>query len=164
MEKLVISLLVAVDQNRLIGRKGTLPWRLPADVKYFKEITMGHPIVMGRKTWESLPKRPLPGRKNIVLTQNIDYQAPGADIIHDPGELANKVGQEEVFVIGGAQVFSYFLPVADRLYITEIDHVFEGDTYFPQYDVDKWRLVSEREGQINEENHYAHRYLVYERK
>ncbi|MGE5455213.1 MAG: dihydrofolate reductase [Methylocystaceae bacterium] len=160
----IISLLVAIDENRLIGSNGTLPWRLPADVKYFKDITMGHPIVMGRRTWESLPKRPLPGRENIVLSSNLEYEAPGAKIINHPEELEEMFSQEEVFVIGGGMVFKHFLPMADRLYITEIDHQFTGDTYFPVFEVNDWEITSAREGEVTPDNPYPHRYLIYERK
>jgi len=164
MAKAVYSLLVAMDQNHLIGMQGKLPWRLPADVKYFKEVTMGHPIVMGRRTWESLPKRPLPGRRNIVISSNPDYQAPGAEVIANPESLAGMVGAEEVFIIGGGTIFKHFMPQADRLYVTEIDAKFTGDTYFPAFDLEEWDLISAREGEIDQNNPYPHRYLVYERK
>lgn len=160
----IYSFLVAMDQNRLIGSQGTLPWHLPADLKYFKEVTMGHPIVMGRKTWESLPKGALPGRRNIVISSNPDYQAPGAEVIANPESLAALVGEEEVFIIGGGSIFKQLMPLADRLYITEIDAEFTGDTYFPDIDLDEWKLISCREGEVNEKNPYSHRYLVYERK
>lgn len=163
MKKPIYSLLVAMDENRLIGRKGTLPWRLPDDVRYFKQVTMGHPIVMGRKTWESLPKRPLPGRRNIVISTDPDYMASGAEVITNPEKLRSMFHDEEVFIIGGGATFEYFMPWADRLYITEIDGQFEGDTYFPQFNKAEWELVWGREGDSDDQNPYAHRYLVYKR-
>ena len=127
----MISFLVAMDKNRVMGIENRLPWRLPADVKFFKEVTMGHPVVMGRKTYDSIGK-PLPGRENIILTRNVDYQPEGCKVLHTVEELIQyiKNKNDEVFVIGGAQLFKELFSVADRLYITEIHHEFEGDTFF----------------------------------
>lgn len=162
----MLSFLVAMDRNRLIGKDNDLPWRLPADLKYFKEVTMGHKIVMGRKTYESIG-RPLPGRENIVLSTNPEYEAEGCTVFHSMEDFlhfANEHKDEELFVIGGAVIFSRLFEKADRLYITEIDEEFDGDTYFPLFNKNEWNILSEKEGTMDEKNIYPHRYLVYERK
>ncbi len=121
----MISFIVAMDKNRVIGKDNELPWHLPADLKFFKKLPMGHPIVMGRKTHESIGK-PLPGRENIIVTRNQEYKAEGCIIIHSVDELIKFAAgeNEEIFVIGGAELFKTVFPFADRLYITEIDHQF----------------------------------------
>ena len=161
----MISFLVAVDKNRVMGIDNRLPWRLPADVKFFKEVTMGHPIVMGRKTYDSIGK-PLPGRENIILTRNVDYQPEGCTVIHTVEELIQymKNKNDEVFVIGGAQLFKEIFPVADRLYITEIHHEFEGDTFFPEFEESEWTLSSSEKGIKDEKNPYDYYFNVYDRK
>src|SRR4051794_30957587 len=122
----MISFLVAMDKNRVIGRDNQLPWRLPEDLKYFKNVTMGHPIIMGRKTHESIG-RILPGRENIVVTRNPDYKSEGCTVFNSVSELVNycKQQDEEVFVIGGAEIFRELFPLADRLHITYIHEHFE---------------------------------------
>ncbi|HHW48416.1 MAG TPA: dihydrofolate reductase [Clostridiaceae bacterium] len=158
----MISLIMAMDKNNLIGNKDGLPWRLPADLAYFKKITMGHTVIMGRKTYESI-SRPLPGRRNVVLTRDKRFTAEGCIICNTLDE-ALKFGQnEEAFVIGGAEIYSQFLPYARKLYITRIDETFEGDTYFDGIDFSKWRLVSKQEGIRDEKNPYVYYFLVYER-
>ena len=161
----MISFLVAMDKNRVMGIDNRLPWRLPADVKFFKEVTMGHPVVMGRKTYDSIGK-PLPGRENIILTRNVDYQPEGCKVIHTVEEsieyMKNK--NDEVFVIGGAQLFKELFPVADRLYITEIHHEFEGDTFFPEFEESEWTLSSSEKGIKDEKNPYDYFFHVYDRK
>lgn len=161
----MISFLVAMDQNRVIGKDNKLPWHLPADLKYFKELTMGHPIIMGRKTYESIG-RPLPGRKNIVITRNKDYTAEGCTVIHSISEVKELEDKrnEELFVIGGAEIFEQTFSIADRLYITMIEETFEGDTYFPTFNEDEWIVVSKEKGVRDERNVYEHYFLVYERK
>ncbi|MFD3450075.1 dihydrofolate reductase [Microbacteriaceae bacterium 4G12] len=160
----MISLMVAMDQNRVIGRNNDLPWRLPADLAYFKRVTMGHPIVMGRKTFESIG-RPLPGRENIVVTRNKEYEAAGCKVIHSLKDLLERPKQreEELFIIGGAEIFKEALPVADRLYITHIDEVFEGDTYFPEIANEQWHIVSKEKGIKDESNPYNYYFTVYEK-
>jgi dihydrofolate reductase len=134
-----IYLLAAVAANGIIGANGQLPWRLPEDLKHFKRLTMGHPIIMGRKTWESL-KGPLPGRDNIVVTRQPGYEAPGAAVAGSlEAALALCVGEPVVFVIGGAGLFAESLPIAAGLVMTEIDRDFEGDTWFPEYDRSRWK-------------------------
>ncbi|MDQ0245514.1 dihydrofolate reductase [Bacillus fengqiuensis] len=161
----MISFLVAMDQNRVIGKDNKLPWHLPADLKYFKELTMGHPIVMGRKTYESIG-RPLPGRENIVITRDKDYTAEGCTVIHSISEVKEleEKRNDELFVIGGAEIFEQTFSIADRLYITMIEAVFEGDTYFPDFNEDEWVVVSKEKGVKDERNVYEHYFLVYERK
>ncbi len=160
----MISFLWAQDENGLIGNNNDLPWRLPADLKYFKETTMGHPIVMGRKTYESIG-RPLPGRTNIILTRDQDYQAEGCLVFHAREDLLEWIKEKgsEVFITGGSEIFKLFLEDADRLYVTKIGATFEGNTYFPELDWKKWRLVSAEEGPKDEKNPYDYEFQIYER-
>lgn len=137
-----IAYVVAMDDNRLIGRDNALPWRLPDDMAWFREKTMGKPCIMGRKTYDSLPDRfrPLPGRLNIVVTHNPEYEAPGAVVVHSVEEaLAAAEDVDEVVIIGGADLFSYFMPVVDRLYLTHVHDSVEGDVFFPEFDRAEWR-------------------------
>ncbi|MDQ0217974.1 dihydrofolate reductase [Peribacillus cavernae] len=161
----MISLMLAMDENRLIGKHNQLPWHLPSDLRYFKNVTMGHPIVMGRKTFESIGSV-LPGRENIVVTRRTDYKAEGATIVHSIDEVKQLSDSldEEIFVIGGAEIFKEVLPVTDRLYITEIHHRFEGDTYFPEIDEHEWVKRSVTPGVVDENNLYPHDFVVSERK
>lgn len=139
-----ISLIVAMASNRAIGLNGQMPWHLSADLKRFKLITLGSPIMMGRKTFEAIGK-PLPGRSNIVISRNADYQPPGCLIFTDiDSALRHCSDSPEVFVIGGATLYHALLPVADFLYLTQIDKDFPGDTYFPEIDAKQWREL-ERE-------------------
>lgn len=134
-----ISFVVAVSRNGTIGRNGGLPWHISTDLKRFKAITMGKPLIMGRKTWESLPKKPLPGRPNIVITRQKNYRAEGARVVPDiPSALAAAGQVEEVCVIGGGEIFDMFLPQTDRIYLTEVDLEVEGDTFFPTLDPAQW--------------------------
>lgn len=158
----MISLIVAMDNNCLIGKENDLPWRLPADLQYFKQTTTGHTIVMGRKTFESIGK-PLPNRNNVILTGNKDYHHEGVKVIHSIDELVSLEGESELFVIGGATVYEQTMHVATRLYVTHIDEVFEGDTYFPEIDSSVWREVSRKQGVKDEKNPYAYYFTVYER-
>jgi len=166
-EKGIISIIVAMGRNRVIGSEGELPWDLPADMKHFMELTIGHPIIMGRKTHESIGEELL-GRTNIILSTRQDIYAPGCVLVHDPRdalELARvSEGGEEIFVIGGGQIFEYFLPLTDKLYITMIDHEFEGDTIFPEMDMDEWTEISIKDGKVEERNIYPHQFLIYERR
>ena len=142
-----IYLLAAVAANGIIGANGQLPWRLPEDLKHFKRLTIGHPIIMGRRTWESL-KGPLPGRENIVVTRNKAYEAPGAAVATSlEAALALCADEPIVFVIGGSQLFAESLPIAAGLVMTEIYRDFEGDTWFPEYDRSRWK-ESQRERHV----------------
>lgn len=137
-----LTLLVARARNGVIGSQGGLPWRLPEDLAFFKRTTMGHPIVMGRKTWESIG-RPLPGRRSIVVTRDPAYVADGAEVVHSLDEaLERSIGTSEVFVIGGAQLYDAALPRADRLLLTEIDADFLGDTFLPPPQRSEWQEMS----------------------
>lgn len=140
-----IALVVAVSRNGVIGRDGGLPWHVSSDLKRFKEITMGKPVIMGRKTWESLPKKPLPGRPNIVITRQRAYRAPGATVVSDAFTAlaaARGHGTEEIAVIGGGEIYDMFFDQADRIYLTEVDIAVQGDTRFPIIDARDWRQTA----------------------
>ncbi|WP_394181176.1 dihydrofolate reductase [Marinomonas posidonica] len=165
----MLSLIVAMSTNRTIGINNSLPWHLPNDLKYFKQATMGKPIVMGRKTFESIGK-PLPGRRNIVITRDANFQADGIDVVSSLeqaialGEdicLVN--GQEEVMVIGGAQIYELALPRVDRLYITHVDADVEGDAFFPEVDWPSFTLLAEESFAAEGHNPYDYRFSVYQR-
>ncbi|ODT70280.1 MAG: diacylglycerol kinase [Nitrosomonadales bacterium SCN 54-20] len=168
-----LSVLVAMARNRAIGNNNALPWRLPHDLRHFKELTMGHPIIMGRKTYESIG-RLLPGRTSIIITRQPDYEVPGALVVRSIGEALTacsqtKSGKEgrldqvnECFVIGGADIFQQMLPLCDRLYMTEIHRDFEGDTYFPEFDRNDWWEVS-REEHVDD-NGLEYHFVTLDRK
>jgi dihydrofolate reductase len=140
-----IVFVVAVARNGVIGRHGELPWRISSDLKRFRATTMGKPVIMGRKTWESLPRRPLPGRRNIVITRDREYHADGAVVVASIDEAlrhARKIESDEICVIGGSEIFRQMLPLADRLYLTEVDLEPEGDVFFPPIDAETWRETS----------------------
>lgn len=160
----MLSIIVAFDRKGTIGKNNALPWRLPADLQYFKKVTMGHPIVMGRKTYESIG-RPLPGRQNIIVTRNRSFQAEGCEVVHSLEEIKKMKDQNdgEIFIIGGAEIFRALLPEADRLYITYIDEEFEGDTFFPEIDFSEWQEVKKEKGPKDEKNPYDYYFCVYER-
>lgn len=140
---MIISLVYAQSRNGVIGHEGGLPWRMPSDLKRFKQLTLGKPVVMGRKTWDSLPKKPLPGRPNIVLTRQADFHAEGAIVVHTPeAAIAQAKDAEELCVIGGAQVYRQFLPLAQRVYLTEVDVFAEGDAQAPHLEPAAWRETS----------------------
>ncbi|MDY7223976.1 dihydrofolate reductase [Halalkalibacterium halodurans] len=160
----MISFIVAMDKHRLIGKENDLPWRLPADLAHFKRVTSGHTVIMGRKTYESIGK-PLPNRRNVVVTRSQAYTAEGVDIVHSIDEAIRLTEHEnETFVIGGSELFKAFWPHADRMYVTYIDEVFDGDTYFPEIDGQEWELVSVEAGTVDEKNVYPHEFRVYERQ
>lgn len=161
---MILSIIVAFDEHRLIGRNNGLPWHLPADLKHFKSITMGHSIIMGRRTFESIGK-PLPGRHSVVVTRKRGYSQEGITVAHSLEEALNLCsGEEEVFVIGGAQIFEQAMPLASKLYITKIHHVFEGDTFFPEIPQDRWELISKEDHESDEKNSRAYSFLTYRRK
>jgi len=136
---LKISLVVAMDRNGVIGRDNTLPWRLPDDMAHFKRVTMGHPVVMGRRTWESLGGKALPGRRNIVVTRQQDFAAPGAEVVHSLEQAWGAAGEaDEACVIGGTMLFAETLAAADVIHLTEVDTEVEGDTWFPSFDRSQW--------------------------
>lgn len=162
MSRPQISIIFAMDKNRVIGKDNKLPWHLPAELAYFKRVTMGHPIIMGRKTHESIGK-PLAGRENVVVTRDPGYTATGCTVVHSVQEVLDRFGDQEVFVIGGAQMMREFLPMTHKLYMTRIDHAFEGDTFFPEINEREWRLISQEEGITDEKNPFPYHFLVYEK-
>ncbi|MFD1360516.1 dihydrofolate reductase [Lentibacillus salinarum] len=162
----MIALLAAMDRNRVIGYRNDLPWHLPNDLKFFKQTTTGYPIIMGRKTFEAIG-RPLPNRKNIVLTKQPDQFPEGIEVIRDIEAVLdwNDASPAELFfVIGGETIFKQFLPYADRMYITWIDDVFQGDTYFPDFSKQAWQLTTEKKGEKNPKNPYDYYFLQYDRR
>lgn len=163
---MVLSLLVASSENNVIGKDNQLPWHLPNDLKYFKNLTWGMPILMGRKTFDSIGKA-LPGRKSIVITRNEDWRHAGVDVVHSIDEAIQKaesLGVKEVFVIGGAEIFKTSLPAANRIYLTRIHQDFEGDVFFPEISTNEWDLTSSRYCEADEKNPYNHTYQVWNRK
>jgi len=160
----MISLIWAQDENRLIGKGGRLPWRLPADLIWFRKQTMGKPVLMGRTTYESIGK-PLPGRTNIVLTHQPDYQAEGCAVVHSIEEAQQAAaGAEEIMVIGGAGVYEQLLPHASKAYMTLIHSAFEGDTWFPEFDFDEWSQTSREDHEPDGKNAYSYSFITLERK
>jgi dihydrofolate reductase len=156
-----ISIIVAFDKNRLIGSNNALPWHLPADLQHFKKLTMGHHMIMGRKTFESIGKA-LPGRTSVIITSNPLWAAPGCISAPDlPMALEACEDAPEVFLIGGARVFSEGLRYADRLFITLIDHSFEGDTWFPEIDAAVWKEVNREHHQKDERNPWDYTFIEY---
>ena len=159
-----LTLIVARARNGVIGKDNTMPWKIPGEQAYFKRVTMGHPIIMGRKTWESIG-RPLPGRRNIIVTRNPDFVAPGAEVVSGlDAALATCARAAEAFVIGGAELYRLALPSADRLLITEIDHDFEGDTYFPAPEPAQWREVARDHHARSDERPFAVDFVEYVRR
>ncbi|RNB59368.1 dihydrofolate reductase [Brevibacillus gelatini] len=160
----MISIITAFDRNRLIGNNNSLPWKLPRDLAYFKEKTLGKVVVQGRKTFESL-KKPLFDRTNVILTSRPDFHVEGCYVSHSVKDILERYrNEDEVFVIGGASVYKQFLPHTSRIYITFVDAEFEGDTYFPVFDMNDWELVSMKKGIKDEQNKHDHTFFVYEIK
>ncbi|HEB82219.1 MAG TPA: type 3 dihydrofolate reductase [Gammaproteobacteria bacterium] len=161
---MIVSMIAAMDRNRLIGNKNQLPWHLPADFAHFKAVTMGKPIIMGRKTFESIGK-PLPGRRNIVLTRNEGQRYEGVDCVSSFEEaLALVPDEDEVMIIGGSSIYEMLLSRADRLYITFVEADFEGDAWFPSIDPDVWQEVESSAHPADEKNAYECRFVTFERK
>ncbi len=164
---MTLSIIVAVSRNGVIGSKDSIPWYLPSDLKRFVELTKGHTVVMGRKTFESIVKKighPLKGRRNIVLSRSgVKYD--GCEVASSWEDVLKLVSKdEEVFVIGGGEVYSLALPYVDKLYITEVDTEFVGDVFFPKIDLKDWNLISREEFQKDEKNLYPYRFIDYEKK
>ncbi|MFB1080888.1 dihydrofolate reductase [Jeotgalibacillus sp. JSM ZJ347] len=159
----MISMISAHDLNRVIGQNGDMPWHLPDDLKFFQQTTTGHSILMGRKTFESM-NGPLKNRKNIVLTRDDNWHHDGAIKVSDLDEGLKLLGEDhEGFVIGGGEIYKMAIDKADRLYITLIHEEFEGDTYFPEYNEENWKLTSRVQGEKNEKNPYNYEYLIFDR-
>jgi dihydrofolate reductase len=157
-----LSLIWAMGHNQVIGINNKLPWHLPAELAYFKSVTMGHPIIMGRRTFESIG-RPLPGRTNIVLTRDDTFTADNIVVVHAVDQVLEQYGHAGAFVIGGTQIYRQFYPYAERLYITMIDHDFEGDEYFPEIDWSQWRLIEQTPGLHDEKNPYIYSFKVFDK-
>nr|AIA17257.1 Dihydrofolate reductase [uncultured bacterium] len=167
----MISIFVAMTKNRVIGEKDQLPWRLSSDLKRFKELTTGHPVIMGRQTYESLPIkfRPLPNRTNIVLTRNKDFDAPECIVAHslaqgiEEAKLHN--GSDEIFIMGGGQIYEQALPLTDRIYLTEVETTAQkGDTFFPKLHKNDWYIKKAGGFEQDEKNQYAATFYIYDRK
>ena len=168
LNKMIISLIAAIDKNRVIGNKGKLPWRMPADLEYYRSKIKGKTVVMGRKTLESMGKKPLPNRVNIIMTHEQDYKAEGAIVVHSSEEAlkeAEKIDtNQELMVIGGSEIYKAFLPIANRIYLTIIEGEFEGDAFFPEYDITEWKEASYEEHERDKDNPYDYRFVVMERQ
>ena len=162
----MISIIVAIAENYAIGKKGDLLCHLPADLKHFKEITSGKTVLMGERTFYSLPKHPLPNRRNIVLTDVQGKIFEGAEAVYSLQDLCAKVqGEEEAFVIGGGMVYRQMMPLADKLYITHIHHSWDdADTFFPEIKEDEWKLISSEEHKADEKNPYDFTFCTYNRR
>ncbi|MBR9835644.1 MAG: dihydrofolate reductase [Alphaproteobacteria bacterium] len=166
-----LSLIVARARNGVIGRQGELPWRLAADLAFFKSATLDHPIIMGRKTWQSLPKRPLPKRDNIVVTRNWSFTAPGARVytalapaIEAGKALARAKGHRQAFIIGGEALYNATVSIADLLYITEVDTEVEGDAHFPNFDESVFEEINSRQVAADADNDHAFRIRILKRR
>ena len=162
-----ISLIVAMAKNRVIGNNNEMPWHLPADFAYFKKITIGHPVIMGRKTFESIG-RPLPGRRNIVVSRNPVFRADGAEVAASLQQAINACDNQtecnEIFVIGGATLYAEALARVDRIYLTEVDAAPDGDTLFPALDKNQWREIARERREADEKNVHAMEFVALERK
>ena len=160
---MLVTIVVAMDRNRLIGDGDRLPWRLPADLRRFKSLTMGKSIVMGRRTHESIG-RALPGRRNIVLSRNRDFRAEGCEVLADLGTALERAEDaDEVMIVGGAQIYAQALPLTGRMHLTLVDAVFSGDTWFPDYDEREWREVYREDHAAGEESGFAFSFVDVER-
>lgn len=163
-----ISIIVAISENNIIGKDNSLIWHLPADMRYFKEKTTGHCVITGRKNYESIPEkfRPLPNRTNFVVTRQKDYLAPGAIVIASIEEAiqkAKQMGDSEVFIIGGAEIYKQSMHLADKLYVTKIHHTFDGDVSFPEIDATVWKETKRVDFKADDKNKYDHSFGEYEK-
>lgn len=164
-----LSLIVAMADNRVIGIKNSLPWKLPSDMKWFRKHTLGKPIIMGRKTFESFGGRTLPDRTNIVITRDTNYTADGIVVVNSIEQAIEAARQsaeqvEEVMIIGGASFYAQMLDKVDRMYITQVHTSLEGDAWFPEYSTKNWQQVESIENSADEKNLYPHQFLIYDRK
>ena len=164
------ALIVAMSRNRVIGRNNKLPWYLPGDLRYFKQVTMGKPVIMGRKTWDSI-RRPLPGRMNLVISRNAQWQAPAGvvaagslqDALVKAEAQAELDGGDEVMIIGGGQIYAEALPLVDRMYITRVHSEVEGDAFFPEVNWDEWEEIGREDFSASDHNPYDYSFVVYQR-
>ncbi len=163
---MVVSLIVAVSSNGVIGRDGGLPWYLPADLKHFKRTTMGHHLIVGRRTWEEVGK-PLPGRTMVVVTRSLRFALEGAQVVHSVEQALELAAEDdEPFIGGGSQIYRIALArdLVDRIHLTRIQAEVEGDRFFPDINPDDWELVSEEHHEADEKNEFAYSFLVHERR
>lgn len=159
-----ISLIVAMDKNRVIGKDNDIPWRIPKDWEYVKHTTKGHPIILGRKNLESIG-RALPDRRNIILTRDKSFTFNGCEIAHSINDVLELCkNEQEIFIFGGEEIYNLFLPYVEKMHITKIHYEFEGDTFFPEVNLDEWNEVSVKKGITNDKNPYEYYFHVYERK
>lgn len=161
---MLVSIIAAMDRNRLIGSDNQLPWHLPADLAHFKKVTMGKPVIMGRKTYESIG-RPLPGRTNIVLTRSGDFQSEGVVVAHNLEQaLDHAADADEVMIIGGSSLYELALPLVDRLYLTFIEYSYQGDAWFPDFDPAEWQVIASEEHRADAKNSNDYLFVTYQRK
>lgn len=165
---MTVSLIAALSKNRVIGKNNDLPWHLPDDMKYFMQTTKGHHTIMGRKNYDSIPEkfRPLPNRTNIIVTRQLDFKAPGCLVVNslEKGlDIARGNGEREVFIIGGSDIYTLGIPYANRLYLTEIDAIIEGDTFFPQVNQVQWKESSRRTHPADQRHLYSFDFVVYDK-
>lgn len=157
----LVSIIVAAAENNAIGKDNKLLWRLPDDLKFFKQTTSGHPVIMGRKTYESLGK-PLANRHNIIITRQPDYHAEGTEVVNSLRDaLALCQDEQEVFIVGGAEIYRQALPVTDKIYLTRVHAALDGDTFFPVLDNHIWQLVSKDSRMADEKHPYSYSFLIY---
>lgn len=162
----MLKILVAFDENRVIGKNNALIWHLPADLKRFKALTTGHVIIMGRKTFESIGK-PLPNRTTIVISRQHDLQIDGVILAHSVDEAilkAKSLTREDIYIVGGAEIYALSLPVADQILVTQLHDIFEGDAFFPEISPDMWDVTEKERGVTDEQNAYQYSYITYSRK
>jgi len=160
---MILSLIAAMDNNRLIGKDNDLPWHLPADLQHFKSVTMNKPILMGRKTYDSIG-RPLPGRQNIVITRS-DIEIEGVTVVNSIDEaIVAAKDAEEVMVIGGSSIYELVLPEVQRMYLSYVEGEFEGDAWFPEFDENEWKIMDEKVQAADEKNAHACRFVTYDKK
>lgn len=162
----MIAIVVAIAENNVIGKDNQLIWHLPADLRHFKQKTIGHPMIMGRKTFESIGK-PLPGRTTIIVTRQEDYQVEGCIVVNSVEEALGKgkaLDSEQVSIVGGAEIYKQALPHVDMIYLTEVHHTFDGDTFFPELKKEEWQEVSSESHQPDEKNKYAYTFKELLRK
>lgn len=160
-----ISAIVAMSENRVIGNGNHLPWHLPADLKHFKTLTTGHPILMGRKTYESIG-RPLPNRTNIIMTRDTSFQAPGCIVVTSIEKAlahATDIGRNEIFIIGGAEIYKQLLPKISRLYMTVVHAKLDGDAFFPELNFAEWNEITNEKHEADENNEYAYSFITLEK-
>lgn len=161
----MISIIAAMSKNHVIGKNNKLPWYLPADLRHFKKITTAKPIIMGRKTFESIGKKPLPERKNIIITRDENYQAEGCTVTNSLNDAIKAAGNTtEIMIVGGSQIYKQALEVADRMYITIIDEKFEGDAFFPEWDEQAWQEISREDFSADEKNRYDFSFVTFEKR